>query len=491
MPHSIKPSADGTELFQKINGNTNEAIQSSDFLENHGNILYVSTTGDNSTAEKGNPHRPYLTLDNARQVLAGDEFIHITIGDYVKSDQGTDQANQLALNGEKVYYKLEDGVRLSATNIQSPYGAGAGFNSYELSLPSEFSLIGESAVLEHDSVGILMAVSFSGDVKAVLKVKEIISTGASIPIRDQSQESYIEVDRIYHEERMCYSTASNTQASPVKKTFRCNYIHTNTGVDPGALRYQEVGSLANSEYYLEVGSMFLEGADSAAFYYQPQGASTGGNYSVSIGNIKNVGTGLPSQITGYPSGLGYANKSDIRLGSSDTGTTNNVISINVGTIDTTIVGLGFAYGSFISFRGSINIDSCKSTRPCIMFESFNMSSNSEITISGNYETIEDNQPVVLFTHTSEVDSTSILRFQNCVFRTRFAQPVVKIGSNYESDRVVFENCTFINDGTVAALETNAGAPISMIFKNCYTNSTVALVNITDTLSGLTQNVNII
>jgi hypothetical protein len=91
-----------------------------------GNILFVATTGDNSTGEKGNLAKPFLTLQAARDAASSGDVIHVLAGIYTIS---TD--SNLATNGVNWYFNQGAVVNMTAgTNLFNKTGFTSGGNVY-------------------------------------------------------------------------------------------------------------------------------------------------------------------------------------------------------------------------------------------------------------------------------------------------------------------------------------------------------------------------
>jgi hypothetical protein len=282
-----------------------------------------------------------------------------------------------------------------------------------------------------------------------------------------------------------YGPSSTPAVYGVARVFKANIGEaiTDGRSDPyGSIRFQPPTPDTSGSYSIYVQKLWNRGAISRNGSFAIAGSMFKTSFFAKFENILSSRAG--TKANGYTSGIANSNGEVVVVGEQYIRGSN--MTINVGdiitpnvfwaitaadslTLDSSTLTINITKGLFSSSapfeltnlvlrngsRMIINCEDCKcsgGTQSAFWVWGNYMDATSEIVIRGKYR----------------------VNGANAVLNTR--------------NNVTLENCTFVNDGTVASIQSDAATSITV--KSAYTNSTIIDSDVTETVTPVIRNSNV-
>ena len=499
------------------------------------NILFVDPNGDDTTAVKGSIHSPWKTFEGAYSNMVSGDLLKAFKGNFsitsalnlISEDRVLDFSNcyletvfngvAIAISGAGVKLKILAGsIQLNENNVTSYLIDEAVASDSEIIIESDFI----TGVADDVSTwGRTQLIQSRGDLLDV-KIKEVRWWGQGL---------------------------INTYASNNKIDIGTAIIVDNGGVDAG--RFDEVivtfrtpanGGIANNR--IDIGNFINERTDS-----QKNGPATISgdsqntvmiinNYTSAANRSSVKATALDVQVDyyeyafGLPSGVADNMKLDYYIKNltgehlfydNRKGTDRHLLyTVDKAVVDCPLylMNLATAHSSGgdvmtnssnrLNF-GIVQVDAM----PVVLIKSM-AADNTNFIIEGGKWQVDGNYGIYIHQYEFENNSDLIIDvdklestsqgiyLKDCVVNagcsiiikgsykvSNVATPVITIENGTWNGNLILDNCTLVNDGATAAITSNIA--VDVVIKNTYANAVAIDANVTEIVSSIIRDVNVI
>jgi hypothetical protein len=468
-------------------------------IHKHNRTWFVSLDGNDMSGRMGDAERPYQNIQTVIPLVNDGDTIHVRQGVYdfagINPSFGRD--------GIRIFYYLEAGVKFIKNDmITNVIAFGFGDEIVETDLSGyDVSILGHGEFSSNSSSGRVLGVGqYNGQFN--LESDRITITDGVDGVYSHANRSDIKIrELIQGTGRTGYSSRTSPNgANTYERYIKIDYLEMdqNPVVSRGC-RMQPSGGPSDTLDFIEIGHIRCNPGSYMRLtpvYFQTDVGVTRGNYVVRVGSIRDFSNSgnLLQPYSSVSNDAGLIGGMFAFAGPGGALNEACIWDINYGAVYSnrqilSLQGSDFRLGSMAKFHCE---NGFTTGQPAIGVYDPHISESSRVIISGNYTTSAAS-PCVLINQLQFGDGTGKLIFKDCRFESQgIGQPVVAInGNSVDHSTIQFENCTFINDMNVAPVVSNAGAPININFINCYANSLVLDVNITETIDTITRNTNII
>lgn len=445
---------------------------------NWGNVLFVSTSGNNTTASKGDPNKAWVDPQSAVDSAQSGDVVWVMAGDYYYGTGGFSVTN-LAKPG--VAFIASNGVRFLHT------GAGFGFSLFTIDQAGEYEIRLNNV---QTTTGVGVVEINHNDANVTFEANTILDQGI-ISTTWRPCFNLLQFDKVKMDIGSIHADSS------INATFSIATVNTNRGFCDINIAY------ANYNYP----------------YKQPDGSArhflyyTGCQQSeirFNIGKIEAVAGWFSNNTAAflYVQSFGGQNKYSILD-----------IDVTVGNFYT-IGSIAAANTGVIMFRDDVvttdttmqinmNCTYCESEVPIVKHINtqgggedggvvFKVSGKYKVTTSGAYAYSfggSSKRKWVINAETENEASSSVsisgapyqIRLSGLFHNSNAGGSVINL-TNVPTYGVIIENTILLNDGTAAAVTSNAARNVNCI--NVYANSTVVDADITEVVGSIVKDVNV-
>lgn len=303
------------------------------------------------------------------------------------------------------------------------------------------------------------------------------------------------------------TTTTTPTDRAVQKLQVGKYIHNQTAVTTGAAQSIYVGSTTSyytkSSLTIDADLIHITGFGVGALAIVQPAVGTNSTVAFKCRNIIDEGTFVNTYMGDYVATAPASEQAIANIHHSGiTGSTNGWSNIDIDVEKQTTGRCNFVLSgalpstnfSLVNENIIVNIGKATST----LYNNIRLYNNdtkainlinTKLTIVGDY-TANAQTSVVMYN--INLDANSSITFKGR-FKTDkaggnvvFLRNITGVGAN----NIIFEDCTFINDGTAAAIgSTVAGQNVKI--KNCYANSLIVSANVTELVELITKDADVI
>jgi hypothetical protein len=468
--------------------NNEEATLSNKRVFNTKTVYVDAGSGSDITGRRGYREFPFKTIEAAYAVLQDKDVLHFLPGEY------TTNANYFRV-GETLNIHLETGATLIKTGSSNNLFGLSARNSNYSALTGNLNITG-NGVIKNQTTGLLDVTRYphNSDVKVELgelwlEAGSNQAWGVTHTARNQSvyiKTAYLNNNKILGAvlQFLHIDSPITNDELPFNSVFKCDNILVSNQSTRGAIyRIQGYKIPKNSTATVEIGSVVFDNTCSSlasTLMMQANGSQPlqDCTIDVKINNIINQRTGV-TPYTNYENSSNNTKSGEFGFGGAQSPAqpyTNANCTFYSENIYTT--------GDIIAFRGivfsqsniNLNIKNGVSLNCAAMtFADPHLSNNTVATFDCNLETKANNPCAILYY--PGIDSTSKAVLKGSYKTSAAGTATIQIAAGSASGRLYLEDCTLINDGTVANITTNSSTPITIVCKNVFMNSTINDPNI--------------
>ena len=459
-----------------------------------GRVAYVSTVGDDDTFLLGHrecPSESFLKHVDSTD-FQNDDVVWISPGVYDLNKFHTSSRDDYSwvVNGKRTKYHLEQGTVLNETsnglviqNIAATLGYGD-WNSYDTEnvLETEFYLTGNGEVNGTGGNGEILFPQYHHGMISKVELERMSVSGGMWGIQTASKRSHFNIKEIDHQGNgTVYSSWDfNNFDEPYYRYFESDFIRvSNQTANTRVVRFQrDYIETAGSVDKVKIGTVIIEPTATDAQFFWHQGINNPSfvqhwHGEVEVGLVYENSSGV-SPYDPYPYLSNNTKRGHIQMGGGQVSPWfDSSLTVNADTIisNRSTIALQGAQYENCDINFTVN-NAVTNVLPNIVVFDPKFQGNSTVTITGNF-ICKGSQPNIALGLIALFD-TAVLRFKDCYFRvTEAGYPNIWLYQGItvaEGAKIVFDNCTFINDGTTATITTDSATPRDLTFINCRANS---------------------
>jgi hypothetical protein len=421
-------------------------------------ILYVSPGGNNTKAVRGNPLRPWQTIEGARAIAVSGDLILVTPGSYTP-------AAGLHKNG--ITYYFTEGAKVT-TNGASLFSVPNG-ETLTVRGNGVFTCTNEFIFSVGNAVAPASKLFFEANKIVDNRANTCIFTFGRF-IVDAKVDTIIQnVDHLFH------NASSGTVPNNSFFRLKSNYVSLLCGVSSN--RFQFTASTAgNITYEIDFKELISTGGQStthAVIFAGPSGTVTNYNLDVKIGTVRS------NAINGYPT---------VIINSSKTAWTNSTAKVIIDRF------IGTGANSAIISGGTLG----NGTNSTLWVNIGEYTGTAATAIGGGFGQVGTESQAGTYYINANINNTAGIgyRLSNRVkayvsgrFITGNNAACISItGGAGLGSNTVMEGVTLINDATAATL--TSGVVTTAVIKKSYTNTLIIDPNITELVDGFTRDASV-
>ena len=477
-------SCDNPDFTWTLNKGSELITLSNKRIFNTKTVYVDAGSGSDVTGKRGYREFPFKTLNAAVNEIETNEVLHVFPGTY-------NLTNVIDVLNRDINIHLENGVVLNNTagHFLGNYTWQTG--PYNVGETGSINITGYGE-LKHQPTSLtrLFLIPYDYSLNVRLKKLELLAgSNQAWGAMAYSKISNIEIDDIIsNNNKIVYASGVYipvpSNAAPFNRVFKSkNIFVTNQTSRSQIIRDQTTAMVDNSRLSIEIDNIYFDSSciSGQTYLLQRDISATVDvfNYTsnVKIKNILNLRSGVLAAAD-------YNNNQnqdcDFRIGSAGIPAASYVNSLFNYDIDNIITNgniLGLNVSRFNSTSINFNIKNGISNN-CECFSirgGFILQNNSVVKINANLET-KGNSACGIIHSTSNVNTGGI-KISGRYKTSALNKATIQVLSGTANNTIYLENCTLVNDGSVANITTNSVTPITIVCKNVFMNSTINDPNI--------------
>jgi hypothetical protein len=443
-------------------------------LEKHGNNLYVAPEGNDQSAIKGFTSKAWKTLAAALAASEDGDVIIVQKGEYT-----IDSKIQLDPLAESRKIVFEEGT---IVNIGDGVYFYSGDETTGYDYDGKLEVVCKGKIVKSGTGGTFMSTTFSGSSDFYIKELNGELRGGGGPINK------IKIDKIN------YTNTTSDQNHVIRHFFSTDTHPTTPDVPTLIKSHIEIGefviadnvpnifsvltlladTLPGSYYHLKVDNTVVgTGTRVGEYRFGTNGGTNTfeGDVTLDLGTITNLST-TGNTTTNYYSAYKNTHAAIgidvVMLNGKLVVKTDSITAPNTAGMGATSLGLDNSYG-LISLKNVYSGDYGFNSR-------VQLTNGSTLIIDCDIE-VDGDKPALCLVGTVDATSKVIVRGR---YVNTGAYPAITI-DNSLSTYVQFEGVTYINDGTVAGLQTDAACTVNIV--SAATNVLIGNVDVNVTFNG--------